>query len=324
MRWIVREGDPKTVAAIVAAAGGDARALDDGRVFVGRRRALRGDEPVKPGDEVRIAPVRDPSTRPGEGDVRVLHRTRDWLALDKPPGMPTIPDHGGTKGTLLAHAARIVKMDAAAVHPTSRLDRDVSGVVVFALTPWAREMAKRARDEGSYERRYVAIAAQAPEPAEGIWAFPIGRAPDPRYRAVDGKEATHAETAFRTVARAGPFALLAIAPRTGRTHQIRVHASHAKAPLVGDRIYGAGPRISLPSGRVHEVTQIALFAARVRLGGLLEASASTPAQNAAGGLPAPGSFSLGEGKLRDLWTMLGGDARAWDTAVSCVLGRPSS
>ncbi|WP_394833604.1 RluA family pseudouridine synthase [Pendulispora rubella] len=306
MRWIVREGDPKTVDAIVRAAGGDPRAIPDGRVFIGRRRVTRGEEPVRVGDEVRIAAPR-PETKGDE--VRVLHRTRDWLALEKPAGIPTIPDHGGAKDSLLAHAARLAKMDAAAVHPTSRLDREVGGVVVFALTARAREMAKRARDEGHYERRYIAIAAQAPDPEEGTWAFPIGRASDPRHRAVNGKDATHAETVYRTVARAGAFALLAIAPRTGRTHQIRVHASHAGAALVGDRVYGTGSRLRLPSGQVHEVGQVALFAAWVRLDGVLDVRVGT---------------SPGERKLRDLWTTLGGEAGAWDIAVSCVLGRPSS
>ena len=326
MRWIVREGDPKTVVAIVNAAGGDARAVEDGRVFVGRRRVRRGDESLEVGDEVRIAPPRQARDVSAE-DVRVLHRTRDWLALDKPAGIPTIPDHGGAKGSLLAHAARIVKMDASSVHPTSRLDRDVSGVVVFALTARAREVAKRARDESRYERRYIAIASRAPEPPEGVWAFPIGRAPDPRYRAVHGKNATHAETAYRTVARAGSFALLAIAPLTGRTHQIRVHASHAGAPLVGDRVYGDGSRLSLPSGQVYDVGQIALFAARVRLEGVLDVWSSRPDERGLREGADPSAArgpSLGERKLRDLWTTLGGEAAAWDIAVSCVLGRPSS
>jgi len=307
MRWIVREGDPKTVEAIVRAAGGDARAVAEGRVFVGRRRSTRGDEPVRVGDEVRIAAPRAVSAE--DDEVRLLHRTRDWLALEKPAGIPTIPDHGGAKGSLLAHAARLAKMDPSAVHPTSRLDREVGGVVVFALTSQARAMAKRARDEARYERRYIAIAAHAPDPEEGTWAFPIGRASDPRRRAVNGKDATHAETAYRTVARAGEFALLAIAPRTGRTHQIRVHASHAGAALVGDRVYGTGSRLRLPSGQVHDVGQVALFAAWVVLDGVLDVRVGA---------------SPGERKLRDLWTTLGGDAGAWDIAVSCVLGRPSS
>ena len=81
------------------------------------------------------------------------------------------------------------------------------------------------------------------------------------------------------------------------------------AALVGDRVYGTGSRLRLPSGQVHDVGQVALFAAWVVLDGVLDVRVGA---------------SPGERKLRDLWTTLGGDAGAWDIAVSCVLGRPSS
>lgn len=141
---------------------------------------------------------------------------------------------------------------------------------------------------------------------------------------VHGKDATSAETAYRTVARAGDYALLAIAPRTGRTHQIRVHAAHAGAALVGDRVYGTVVRLRLPSGRVQEVGQVALFAARVRIGIPVAGSnrAADLEVSVSGGSGAPPG--AGERKLRDLWTTLGGEAGAWDIAVSCVLGSPSS
>ena len=98
---------------------------------------------------------------PPEGehdDVRILSRRDDLVAVAKPAGLSTIPDQRGKAASLsdaVAHALGLP--DATAVHATSRLDRLVSGVVVFALSRQAREAASRARSKGSYRRHYVAL-----------------------------------------------------------------------------------------------------------------------------------------------------------------------
>lgn len=318
VRLVVRAGDPRMLADVVRAAGltreAAAAAVSEGRVFVGRRRARAPEEPVAEGDEIRVATASSATAAPAA--IRILHRDADWIVLDKPAGIVTIPDHGGTR-SLLAEAAAIAKAPLTAVHPTSRLDRGVSGVVVFARTARARERAKRARDEGAYERRYVAIGAAAPDdaPEEGLWRVPIGRAADPRLRAANGRDATPAETRYRriarapasppgggSVARAGAFTLFAFGPRTGRTHQLRVHAAHAKSPLLGDKVYGGATRVPLPSGSVVRLERIALHAARVVLADVFAIASPIPEE------------------LASLWTKLGGEASAWDTAVSCAFG----
>jgi len=297
VRWVVRPADARTVAGIMQAAGFDEAAIGAGRVFVGRRRVLRGDEAVVDGDEVRVTIDGDAAP-----EVKVIFRDRDWLVLDKPAGLVTIPDHGGAE-SLLAAAARLCGAEPASIHTTSRLDRDVSGVVTFALTKRARDMAQKARENGAYERRYVAIAAGA-DVGEGTWSFPIGRARDRRLRQVNGQDATSAETVFRVAGAASGFVLLALAPLTGRTHQLRVHASHAGLPLVGDRAYGGPVRVALPSGKVINLDRIALHAAWVKVdtGRKREFRSQIPEE------------------LTGLWSTLGGDPTAWDIAVSCALG----
>src|SRR6185437_8095413 len=95
-----------------------------------------------------------------------------------------------------------------------------------------------------------------------------------------------------------------LAPVTGRTHQLRVHAGHARAPLLGDRVYGGPTRLTLPSGRVLALDRIALHAARVTLpADILDAPIDSPIPTA----------------LRDAWLALGGDDAAWDKAVACPL-----
>lgn len=284
----MRPGDGNTVAAVLVRAGCDDQAVRDGRVFVGRRRVKRGDEPVRPGDELTVAPPRADA-----GDrATILARTDDLVAAEKPAGIPSIPDHAGGAHSLLARVARTIGVDVSAVHPTSRLDAGVSGVVVFTLTGAARERLARARAEGAYRRLYVAISARAPAPERGAWDAPVKGVP--------------AQTLYAVVARApAGHSLLAVAPQTGRTHQIRIHASGASAPLLGDRAYGGPARVTLPSGRVLEPGRIALHAARVVVPG-------------PDGQPLA-VFSPVPPELLSLWSALGGDPASWEGALACAL-----
>ena len=193
------------------------------------------------------------------------------------------------------------------LHPTSRLDVGVSGVVLFAEGDEARVHLARMRELGRYARHYVALCRGVPEPRAGTWSFPIGRDRDPRKRRVGGRDATHAETSFAVVATANGAALLAVEPQTGRTHQIRVHASHVGAPLLGDAAYGGPTRIVTPSGAVLPVARIALHAAwvmvpRVDSSELLRAYAPIPTDMLA------------------FWEAAGGDPTAWDRALEPLAG----
>lgn len=293
--------DGPTVADALSHAGADPRAVEDGRVFLGRRRVKGPKEPVMSGDVLEIAMPSAPIQA-----VNVLAQTDDLLAVEKPAGMPTIADHAGFAHSLVATAARSIRIDASRLHPTSRLDRDVSGVVVFALTKNAAERLTRARAAGIYHRRYVALATRAPNPEDGLWDAPIGRASDPRLRAAHGRDAVPAESRYSTcgVSPRG-VVLLAVSPATGRTHQIRVHAARAGTPLIGDVDYGGPARVTLANGRVLEPRRVALHAARVVVpdahGGTLVATSPVPPE------------------LTDLWSALGGLSEAWELAATCLL-----
>lgn len=312
--WVVREGDGNTLAEIVARAGENASAIADGRVFVGKKRASSGEQRVKPGDAVRIGAARVTAAAERAPKIEILLREAGLVACAKPAGLPTVPDQAGSAHSLVALVAREIGVKLDDLRVTSRLDRDVSGVVIFALDAAAEERLRTARAEGRYQRRYIALASMsAPIGEEGTWDAPIGRANDPKLRAARGPDAKEASTRWRKIATATAgqlaVAMLAVDPVTGRTHQIRIHASDAGAPLLGDRDYGGPTRLVLPTGRILAVSRIALHAARVIVPGArgpVEARAPVPAE------------------LAELWSTLGGDRDAWDRALAATSPRGAS
>lgn len=217
--------------------------------------------------------------------VRVLHRDAHLLVLEKPSGLPTTAPPGG--GRCLVDLARELDPDAPRLHPSSRLDAEVSGIVTFARTPEATEHLLAARRAQRYARGYLGIASAAPEPDRGEWQFAIGIDPrDARKRRVVADDAPGARTAqsrYRVLVARERCALLWLEPQTGRTHQLRVHAAHAGAALYGDRPYGGPQRLVLADGSVVTARRTMLHCCRVTVpavgGGALLRFESDPAED---------------------------------------------
>jgi 23S rRNA-/tRNA-specific pseudouridylate synthase len=212
--------------------------------------------------------------------IPVLWRDADWFAVLKPAGVPTTaPPTAGVRSLVdlvrEAHAP-----DATHLHPLSRLDVEVTGVVLMALSPRAIEAGRRARAQGRYQRRYVALLACAPTPERGEWTWPVGIDPhDPKRRvAGGGRDPQAARTAYATLGRAA-VAWVAFDLETGRTHQIRVHAQRAGCPVVGDRAYGGPRHVTLPDGGVVTARRVMLHAARVVVPGTARALEAPPPED---------------------------------------------
>lgn len=241
--------------------------------------------------------------REPDGAVEVLHADAELVIVNKPPGLPTTAprEARGVRRRCLVDVVAGLDPGAPRLHPTSRLDAPVSGVVTFARTPGATRALLEARRRGAYRRVYLGVAARAPIPGEGSWDWAIDLDPGDRRlrRALGpgdaGRAPRPALTDYRVAARAdaGP-ALLALRPHTGRTHQLRVHAARAGAPLLGDAAYGGPPRVVLADGRVVTARRVLLHCAAV----------SVP-DVAGGGAPLVVRAPI-PGDLATVWAGLGG------------------
>jgi 23S rRNA pseudouridine1911/1915/1917 synthase len=226
----------------------------------------------------------------------ILFEDRELVVINKASGVSTIPDTRGAQTSALG----ALELQFGKLHPTSRLDRDVSGVVIFARSEHATAALRDARTQGTYVRTYLALSHASPDRAHAedtyVWNAPIGRAKNPHLREIGGKDAAPAETHARRIASTHSACLWRMHPQTGRTHQLRLHASHAGFPLLGDTAYGGKRSLAGRDGRVHGIERIMLHAARV----------SVPQGTFEAPLPEP---------MRALWSALLGDEAAWERAL---------
>jgi len=204
------------------------------------------------------------------GAERVLAEGNDWLAVDKPAWLPTQATRASRRLSLEAALRDLTGCaQLAAVH---RLDRETSGVVLFARTREAASRLGGALASGRARRRYLAVVSPAPERERFEVSGFLGRTLDPhRYRFALREAAEPgfrwSRTRFRRVAAAGARAGLAAEPATGRTHQIRVHLAVSGMPIAGDVVYGGAP-----------AARLLLHAARLELeeGGTIAVEAPLP------------------------------------------------
>jgi RluA family pseudouridine synthase len=164
--------------------------------------------------------------------VRILHRDAHVIAVDKPAGVLVVPGRGVSAPALSAEVREIVP-DALPVH---RLDRDTSGVVLFAVTREAHRALNAAFEGRRAEKTYFALVRGDLAKAKRI-NLPLGEVRRGRVRS-GGEGARPAETHVQPRERFGGYTFCTCLPKTGRTHQIRVHLAEIGHALAVDPRYG--------------------------------------------------------------------------------------
>ena len=212
----------------------------------------------------------------------------DVLVVDKPAGLVVHPGAGNPDRTLqnalLAHDPRLSKVARAGI--VHRLDKDTSGLLIVARSEVARTTLADALAAREIHREYQAVCVGVMT-AGGRIDAPIDRHPVDRLRMAVRQSGREAVTHYRVIERFRSHTWVRVTLETGRTHQIRLHLSHAGYPLVGDPVYGK--RLAIPRGATPALTEAlrgfrrqALHAARLtfphpRDGRLIEVESALPA-----------------------------------------------
>jgi 23S rRNA pseudouridine1911/1915/1917 synthase len=174
-------------------------------------------------------------------DIPVLYEDEDIVVINKPAGVLTHAKGGISQEHTVADMLQPLTTFASDTNRAGivhRLDRETSGVLVGARTPAAAEFLQKQFAQRTTKKTYIAIVEGVPKHTEALIDLPIGRSPaKPSTFRVDPKGKS-AQTTYYVLDVQNDKSLVKLQPKTGRTHQLRVHMAHIGHPIVGDIVYG--------------------------------------------------------------------------------------
>jgi 23S rRNA pseudouridine1911/1915/1917 synthase len=233
--------------------------LKMGSVTVNGRVVTQFDHPLRPGDKVAIRPkgFAAPATDL-PGGLRIRHEDAALIVVEKPAGLLSIATPSEPEKTAYAiltdHVRRGSRQSRERVWIVHRLDRETSGLMIFAKSEAAQEKLQSGWDE--VEKKYFAVVEGAPGAESGTLDSHLDESDAFKVRAVkEGPQTRQARTHYRVAKKGAATTLLELTLETGRRHQIRVQLAEAGCPIVGDGRYGA---------ETNPIRRLALHAHRLR------------------------------------------------------------
>jgi 23S rRNA pseudouridine1911/1915/1917 synthase len=240
--------------------------IDDGERAVVRvnSRPQKAHYRLREGDviAVRVPPPKETKLVPREMPLSILYEDEEIIVVNKGPGVPVHPGAGHGNDTivnaLLHYSGTAGSLSdiggenrPGIIH---RLDKDTAGVLLVAKTNAAHAHLSLQFHNRTTEKLYEAIVKGRLVPAEGVIDGPIARCPYNRKKFSVAEHGREAVTAYRVVDSKNDTSYVRFFPKTGRTHQIRVHAAHVGHPILGDPLY---------SRKAREVRYLALLARQI-------------------------------------------------------------
>lgn len=249
--------------------------IEQGLVLLNGEPATKDSQKVRAGDAIHVdAQPRPPlKAEPEPIPLDILYEDNDVLGINKPAGMAVHAGAGNSHGTLvnalLGRGLDLSRSDdplrPGIVH---RLDKETSGVLLVAKNDFAHAKLADEFRHRTIQKTYIALVEGLLREDRGRIELPIARHPSHRTRMTADRagllpNSRPARTDWKVRARIGPTTLLEIGLHTGRTHQIRVHFSALRHPVVGDALYGADAQVQVNKTEMPVLGRNFLHAAKI-------------------------------------------------------------
>ena len=271
--------------------------IDSGRVHLDGKPAKKGSLHLRGSERISVEITERPPivAKPESIPLEVLYEDDDVLAVNKPAGMTVHAGAGNISGTLVNALLGRGSALSTGGHPlrpgiVHRLDKETSGVILVAKNDAAHARLGEAFRQRAIKKTYLALVQGILKQKTGSIELPIGRDPIRRTRMAAMQKSWRgatlsnpraARTGWRVLSTIDNTTLVEVQLHTGRTHQIRVHFSALKHPVVGDTLYGAASQLRVSKVTLPKLDRNFLHAARVgfaqpRTGAWIEVRAPLP------------------------------------------------